>query len=125
MNEHPTHFKCIEYWAYIFTIIGFPILVASMFFVFYQIGELRQVVSSQNNIALSTLFLNDVNTGIIDALEAGGPILIVHKGKYTNAQLDNYLGDFETIDSVYIEGLLSKRILCLIFLLHYAHITKP
>jgi hypothetical protein len=34
MSEHPTHFKWIEYLAYIATIIGFP-------FVFYQIRELR------------------------------------------------------------------------------------
>jgi hypothetical protein len=73
------------------------------------------VVSSQNNIALSTLFFNDVNTGIIDALETGGPILSIHEGKYTNAQLDNYLGDFETIDSAHSEGLLSEDEFCVSF----------
>jgi hypothetical protein len=115
MSEHPAHFKRSENWAYIVTIIGFTVLVLSIFLVFYQIGELRQVVSSQNNIALSTMFFNDVNTGIIDALETGGPILTVHKGKYTKAQLDNYLGDFETIDSAYSEGLLSEDEFCVSF----------
>jgi hypothetical protein len=107
MGEHLI-LKSIEYLAYIVTIIVFPLLV-------YQIWVVQQAVSSQNNIALSTLFFNDVNTGIIDALDTGVPILTIHKGKYTKAQLDNYLGDFETIDSAYGEGLLSENEFCASF----------
>ena len=113
----------LERWAYIVTIVGFPFLVLSMVSVFYQIGELRQVVSSQNNIALSAEFFNDVNTGIIDAVENNKPILVEHKGRYTVAQLDNYLGNFETIDSAYREGLLSEDELCVSFS-YYISVTS-
>jgi hypothetical protein len=37
----------------------------------------------------------------------------VPEGKFTEVQLDNYLTDFETIDEVYEEGLLSEAQLCM------------
>ncbi len=97
------------------TIVGFPVIVASMIFGFYQLSDLRKVASSQNNIALTAEFFNLTNTGIIDAIENNRPILIEHKGKYTDAELDNYLGDFETIDGAYGESLLTEDELCTSF----------
>jgi hypothetical protein len=38
---------------------------------------------------------------------------LVPEGKFTEAQLDNYLTDLETIDEVYEEGLLSEAQLCM------------
>lgn len=114
--------KGLEKAAAIITIIGFPVLVVSMLFVFYQIEELKQVASSQNNIALNTEFFNDTNTGIISAIENDQPILIEDKGKYTDAQLDNYLGDFDTISDAYDEGLLSENDFCDSFS-YYVQIT--
>ncbi len=105
----------LEKAAAIVTIVGFPVIVASMVFAFYQLSDLRKVASSQNNIALTAEFFDPTNTGVIDAIENNQPILVEHKGKYTDAQLDNYLGDFETIDSVYGEGLLTEDEMCISF----------
>jgi hypothetical protein len=41
------------------------------------------------------------------------PILLP-KGKFTEAQLDNYLADFDTIDEAYDEGFLSEPQLCML-----------
>jgi hypothetical protein len=58
------------------------------------------------------MFLRDANTGIINAIEKrNGKILTEH----TTTQLDNYLGDFETIDQAYREGLLTPDELCTSF----------
>jgi len=43
------------------------------------------------------------------AIEEGAPILKEHKGQFLTVQLDKYLGDFETVASVYHEGLLTKE----------------
>ena len=99
----------------VITIVGFPIIVASMAFVYYQIGELKDVASSQNNIALTANFFDPTNTGIIDAIENNKSILVENKGKYPDADLDNYLGELETIDSVYGEGLLTEDEMCVSF----------
>jgi hypothetical protein len=76
---------------------------------------LKTIAASQNNIALNTMFFNDANTGIIDAIESNKPILKEHKGSYTDDQLDNYLGDFDTIDQVYSEKLLTEDQMCISF----------
>lgn len=99
----------------IVTIIGFPVLLVSMIFVFYQIKELKEVASSQNNIALSVELFDPTNTGIIYDIETDRPILLANKGQYNTAQLDNYLGDFETIDDAYRGGFLSEDQLCVSF----------
>jgi hypothetical protein len=72
----------------------------------------REAVSAQDNIALNAEFFNDTNTGIIADLENNQPILVENKGRYTDVQLDNYLGDFDTITDAYNEGLLSEMNLC-------------
>lgn len=74
--------------------------------------DARSQVSSQNNIALSAMFFDSINTGIISNIENGQPILVENKGKFTDAELDNYLGDFDTIDDAYAAGLLSMGQLC-------------
>ena len=39
--------------------------------------------------------------------------ILAPEGKFTEAQLDNYLEDFEIIEEVYEEGLLSEAQLCM------------
>jgi hypothetical protein len=95
-----------------------------MFLVFQQIGELKQIASSQNNIALNGEFFKSSNTGIISAIENNQPILTENGGKYTDAQLDNYLGDFDTIDQVYSEGLLTQDQLCSSFSYYVASTSE-
>ena len=109
-----------EKWAAIVTIIGFPILIGSLIFAFKldgkistQLTELKQIATSQNNIALNTMIFNDPdNIGIISDMENNHPILVAHGGRYTSTQLDKYLGDFDTVDFAYQEGLLSQDQLC-------------
>jgi hypothetical protein len=76
-----------------------------------------------NFITLTNEFFNPTNTAIISTIEDGEPILIENKGKYTDAQLDNYLGEFDTIDTAYTEGLLSEEHPCISFS-YYAGITN-
>jgi hypothetical protein len=98
-------------WAFeIVTIIGFPLLLISLILAYVQLWALKRVAQSQNTIALNTLFFNDpTNIGIMGTIEEGAPILKEHKGEFLTVQLDKYLGDFETVASIYHEGLLTKE----------------
>ena len=116
--------KHLEKAAYIVTIVSLPILVVSLLLGYFQLKDLKQAVSSQNNISLNTMFFNDTNTGIIDAIENAKPILVEHNGKYTDAQLDNYLGDFESVDQAYDEKLLTEDELCVSFSYYIASTTQ-
>jgi len=105
-------------WAELITIIGFPVLIFSLY-------QLRKIARSQNNISINMMMFNDAtNVGIMDVIQKGMPILKEQeehkehegmsilkeqKGKFTSAQLDKYLGDFETLSMVYREGLLTEE----------------
>ena len=111
------------------TIIGLPLLLISLLFacqldrkVRDQIEELTTIskaqlaiAKSQNNIALNHMFYGDPrNVGIIEAIENKKPILKASggDGQFSNAQLDKFLGDLETVHDVYKEGLLTDDELC-------------
>jgi len=116
------HFRreALERVAFIVAIVGFPLLLVSTCAVLYQFIEVRQIASAQNNILLSVLFFRDANTAIIDAIEFNAidgkkQILKDHGGEYSNTRLDNYLGDFDIVDQVYREGLLTEDQMCRTF----------
>jgi hypothetical protein len=120
------------------TIIGFPLLLASLISavvldgkVSRQIEELTtiaksqkevadgqlKIAKSQNNIGLTQMFFHDqTNRGIIDAIYDNKPILKKSGGEHTSGDLDNYLGDLDMVDEVCDEGLLSESELCASFL---------
>lgn len=113
------HFKTdtLERLAFIVAIVGFPLLLLSTCAVLYQFIEVRHIASSQNHIQLSILFFRDANTAIIDAIELNAidgkrKILREHGGEFSNTRLDNYLGNFDTVDQVYKEGLLTEDEVC-------------
>lgn len=112
--------ETLERAAYIVAIVGFPLLLVSTIGVFYQLRVVTQIAASQNNIALSTMFLRDTNSAIVNVIETNAAdhktqILKEHGGKFDDTQLDAYLGDFETIDQVYREKLLTEAELCTSF----------
>ncbi len=109
--------ETLERVAFIVAIVGFPLLVISTGAVLYQFIEVRHIASSQNYILLSNLFFRDANTAIIDAIEVNAidgntQILRDHGGNNSNTRLDDYLGDFDTIDQVYRDGLLTEDQMC-------------
>jgi hypothetical protein len=110
----------LERVAFFVAIVGFPLLLISTGAVLYQFVEVRHIASSQNHIQLSILFFRNANTEIIDAIEISAidgktQILQDHGGKYTNTRLDNYLGDFDIVDQVYRERLLTEDEMCRTF----------
>jgi hypothetical protein len=102
----------LERVAHAATIIGVPVVLLTLLLGYFQILEGNRATRLTNFITLTSRVFNPANTEIIDAIENWKPIL-VPEGKYTEAQLDNYLQDFETIDAVYQEGLLSEAQLCM------------
>lgn len=78
----------------------------------FLIIDAREQTASQNNISLSALFFNTDNTGIIDAIENARSILVEDHGKYTDAQLDNYLGSFDTVETALDSHLLDESDFC-------------
>jgi hypothetical protein len=117
----------LERIAYIVAITGFPLLLVSTILVYNQLVDVRRIAASQNNIQLSILFLRNNNIAIIKAIERNvddhkTQILRANGGSFDTTQLDNYLGDFETIDQVYREGLLTEDEMCVSFS-YYVGIT--
>jgi len=102
----------LERAAHAATIIGVPLVLLTILLGYLQTLESNRVARLTNYITLVSRVFNPANTQIIDAIENWKPIL-VPEGKFTEAQLDNYLTDFETIDEVYEEGLLSEAQLCM------------
>ncbi len=91
-------------------LVTFTVILVIMTYVL--IDDAKKQTASENNIALNSAFFNNTNTKIIDAIESKQPILTENHGQYTDAQLDNYLGEFDTVESSYDEGLLSEPDLC-------------
>jgi hypothetical protein len=116
--------KWLEKWSVIgaalVTIVGFPLLIVSLWFAYRvdsviseQLGEIKKIAQSENSIALNTMIFNDPsNAGIINAIQNGKPILVENGGSYSNVDLDKYLGAFDTIELVYRDGFLSDDHLC-------------
>jgi hypothetical protein len=102
----------LERAAHAATIIGVPLVLLTVLFGYFQMLDGNRAARLTNFITLTARFFNPTNTEIIDAIENWKPIL-VPKGKFTEAQLDNYLADFETIDEVYEEDLLTEAQLCM------------
>jgi hypothetical protein len=98
--------------AALVTIIGFPLLLVSLWFAYRvdtviseQLGEIKKIAQSENGIALNTMIFNDpVNAGIIKAIADDKPILIENGGSYSGVDLDKYLGAFDTIELVHRAG---------------------
>jgi hypothetical protein len=107
--------------AHVATIIGVPLVLLTVLFGYFQVLNANRAARLTNFIALTTRFFDPANTEIIDAVENWRPILLP-KGRFTEAQLDNYLADFDTIDEVYEEGLLSESQLCMFS--YYIILTK-
>jgi hypothetical protein len=116
--------ETLERCAYIAAIIGVPLFLISLVVAYVQIRDVVRVARLQNTISLNTEFFNPSNTAIISALEEHKPILIEHRGKSSDVQLDNFLGDFETISTAYDEDLLSEDDLCISFSYYAAEAAK-
>jgi hypothetical protein len=103
----------LERVAHVATILGVPLVFLTVLFGYFQVLDGNRAARLTNFITLTTRFFNPTNTEIIDAVENWRPIL-PPKGKFTEAQLDNYLADFDTIDEAYDEGFLSEPQLCML-----------
>src|SRR5215472_899541 len=110
-------------WAYVATIVGVPLLFAALLLGYCQMRDANKAARLTNFVTLTNEFFNPANTAIISTIEDGKPILTENKGKFTDAQLDNYLGEFDTIERAYSEGLLSEEHLCISFS-YYTDITN-
>jgi hypothetical protein len=116
--------KRLEKWSVIgaalVTIVGFPLLLVSLWFgyrvealISEQLGEIKKIAQSENSILLNTMVFNDrSNAAIINAIQNNKPILVENAGSYSDVDLDKYLGVFDTIELVYRDGFLSDDHLC-------------
>jgi len=116
--------KGLEKWtgiaAALVTIVGFPLLLGSLWFAYRldtviseQLAEIKRIAQSENSIALNTMLFNDAsNAGIISSIQNNKPILVENGGRYSTVDLDKYLAGFNTVAQVYGDGFLSDDHLC-------------
>jgi hypothetical protein len=107
--------KPLEWWSSLVTVISLPLVIFTLGLTYYQLKEGQKTAKLTNFIALTEAFFNETNTEIINTLYEGKPILKRHKGSFTLAQLDNFLGDFDTIYAAFEEDLLSEKQICISF----------
>ena len=107
--------------ALTWVLVFFTIFLVIMTGVLIEDG--RNTASTQDNIVLNSQFFNIVNTGIIAAMEDNKPILQENRGQFIDAQLDNYLGDFDILQSSYDNKLLDENDFCDSFL-YYIQLTN-
>ena len=118
--------------AALVTIIGFPLLFASLWYahrldltISQQLGEIKKIAQSENSIALNTMLLNETsNAGIINAIQNNKPILVENGGSHSSVDLDRYLGAFDTVALVYRDGYLSDDHLCSSFAYYIDEASK-
>jgi hypothetical protein len=100
----------LEQWADVVTIVGLPFLLLSLIGLLISLIFASRIARSQNTIALNTMVFNDpINVLIMGAIAADEPILKEHGGTFLSVQLDKYLGDFETVATVYNEKLFTRE----------------
>ena len=112
--------KLLVIGASLVTIIGFPLLFASLWFAYrvdvnisQQLSDMKKIAQSGNSISLNAMLLNDPsNAGIINAIQNDKPILTENGGSHSGVDLDRYLGVFDTVALVYRDGFLSDDHLC-------------
>jgi hypothetical protein len=87
--------KGLEKWADVaaalVTVVGFPIVLVSLWFAYRldtviseQLGEIKRIAQSENSISLNTMLFNDAsNAGIINSIENDKPILVENGGSYS------------------------------------------
>src|SRR5262249_59097237 len=109
----------LQKWAVIaaalVTIIGFPLLFVSLRYahrldvkISQQLGEIKKIAQSENSVSLNTMLFNDSsNAGIIKAIEDNKPVLVENGGSYSCVDLVKYLGAYDTLALVYLDGFVS------------------
>jgi hypothetical protein len=103
-------------WMMLLTILSVVLVAGSVVLVAVQLRESERAVAITNDIGLSSLlFGNAANDQIIERLEQAQPVLKDHGGPISGAQLDNFLGTFDTIEDAYGDGQLTEPILCVSF----------
>lgn len=96
-----------------FTWALIALTVVTVVLVVYQIYDGHDEAQTEHSISLSAEFFNNANNlAVMEAIDDGGPILVQNKGPIRPTQLDHYLGEFDTIDSVYQHGRLRDEDLC-------------
>lgn len=107
--------ETLECWASVSTIVGLPLVVLTLILGLITLRSGDKAARMTNFIALTEAFFNSTNTEIIRAIDEVRPIRIVNGGKFSDEELDNYLGDFDTIAETYREELISEEQVCTSF----------
>jgi hypothetical protein len=88
-------------------------IIIAATFAGYQLRELRLQNSADLSLRLNHELDSRINLRLEDALDSdpATPILKEHGGKFTDEQLDGYLGEYETLDDLYRNGLITCRMM--------------
>jgi hypothetical protein len=101
-------------------------IVGATTFAAFQLRTLRQQNSADLTLRLGQELETGINQNLINALDADPtkPILTKSGGQFTVAQLDWYLGEYETLDDLYRSGLITCRMMYNEFSTTWRKLTK-
>ena len=89
------------------------VTVESVVLLVVQILDARHLARTEDAIAINSEFFNNANNlAVVSAFDRGGPILLENRGSISDAQLEQYLDDFQTIDRAWQDHMLREVDLC-------------
>ena len=91
-------------------VAGFSLLLAS-----HQLKLARLSESATLGLQFDTRINTGVNFEISGAIEDDAKLLKKHDGKFTEAQLDDYLGQYDALYYLYAQGLVNEQMIFALF----------
>lgn len=109
----------LEKISWIATILSFVLILITAGVGYVQLQEIKRQMKDENKIAslqnvltINSQLYSEKNTGIIAAIGENQRIRNKNGGHYSDYELENFLGIFDSMDQVYIQGHLSINDLC-------------
>jgi hypothetical protein len=105
-----------DYWKHISGVLVLFQTIALLASVYFLREQARDLPDAKANRSVDLVFRFDERLSkppflkLRAAIESGGPILKTNRGKFTDEDLESYLGILDSLDDVYMTGLISKDI---------------
>jgi hypothetical protein len=94
-----------------FIILQCGSIIFGVIFSVIQLRDVRNMQSAELMLTFNEYLGSETNFKIITLIENNQPILIENGGKFSSAELDNYLSTLELLSNVYFNRLITDDML--------------
>jgi hypothetical protein len=86
-------------------------IVGGVIFAAFQLSDFRYTQSAQFMLQFNQELSTSKNSQLAEAIENNQPVFITNGGKFTTADVDNYLTNYELLNSTFQAGLIDNDML--------------